>query len=160
MRVSRLPDTDAETVIDLSQARSEIAHLKPEIERAVRQVRIIKPRVEEAARELRNHEEELKQEMRELERELKNQEHEIQENQKHWQPEARHLNTINAGPGSLLVRSGLSRTTVKSDGRKSSSQAGPGQLRVRNSCRPAWRHTVRRPLPSPTAHVLFRDPDT
>ncbi len=82
------PDTDAETVIDLSQARSEIAHLKPEIERAVRQVRIIKPRVEEAARELRNHEEELKQEMRELERELKNQEHEIQENQKHWQPEA------------------------------------------------------------------------
>ncbi len=30
-----IPDTDAETVIDLSEVQSEIAHLKPEIERAV-----------------------------------------------------------------------------------------------------------------------------
>ena len=80
-----LPDTDAETVIDLGEVQSEIAHLKPEIERAVR---VIRPSVEEAAKELRNHEEELKQEMRELEREFKDQEREIQENRKTWQPGA------------------------------------------------------------------------
>ncbi len=86
------PDTDAETVIDLSQAQSEVARMKPEIERAIRR---IKPSVEEATQELRNHQEELKEAMRELERELKNQEREIQENQQEnqkvrvWQqPEA------------------------------------------------------------------------
>ena len=87
-----VPDTDmdAETVIDLSEAQAQIAHLQPEIERAVREVRIIGPDMEEATRELRNHQEELKQEMRELERELKDQEREIQENQKvkMVQPEA------------------------------------------------------------------------
>jgi serine protease Do len=86
------PDTDeAETVIDLSEAQSEIAHIQPEIERAEREVRRIAPSVEEATRELRDHERELKQQMRELERELKDQEREIQENQKVkvWgQPEA------------------------------------------------------------------------
>jgi C-terminal processing protease CtpA/Prc len=82
-------DTDAETVIDLSEAQSEIAHMGPEIEQAVRAIRIIKPSLEEATRELRNHEQELKQEMRELERELKDEEREIQEQQvKPWQPEA------------------------------------------------------------------------
>ena len=30
------PDTDAETAIDLSQAQSEVARMKPEIERAIR----------------------------------------------------------------------------------------------------------------------------
>jgi serine protease Do len=82
-------DTDAETVIDLSEAQSEIAHMGPEIEQAVRAIRIIKPSLEEATRELRNHEQELKQEMRELERELKDEEREIQDQQvKPWQPEA------------------------------------------------------------------------
>ncbi len=80
-----LPETDAETVIDLTDAQSEIAHISPEMEQAMREVR---PDMEEAARELRNHEEELKQEMRELERELKDQERELQETQKHSQPEA------------------------------------------------------------------------
>jgi serine protease Do len=86
------PDTDeAETVIDLSEAQSEIAHIQPEIERAEREVRRIGPSVEEATRALRDHERELKQQMRELERELKDEEREIQENQKVrvWgQPEA------------------------------------------------------------------------
>ena len=79
-----LPDTDAETVIDLGEVQSEIARLKPEIERAVR---VIRPSVEEAAKELRDHEEELKQQMRELEREFKDQEREIRE-PKSWQPGA------------------------------------------------------------------------
>jgi serine protease Do len=87
-----VPDTDeAETVIDLSDAQSQIAHIQPEIERAEREVRRIAPSVEEATRELRDHERELKQEMRELERELKDEERELQENQrvKPWrQPEA------------------------------------------------------------------------
>jgi serine protease Do len=87
-----VPDTDeAETVIDLSDAQSEIAHIQPEIERAEREVRRIAPSVEEATRELRDHQRELKQEMRELERELKDEEREMQENQrvKPWrQPEA------------------------------------------------------------------------
>jgi serine protease Do len=92
-----VPDVDAETetVIDLSDAESEIARVRPEIERAVREIRRVRPRLEEATQELRNHQEELKQEMRELEQELKDQEiqdHELemQENQKvvPWQPEA------------------------------------------------------------------------
>ncbi len=80
-----LPDTDAETVIDLGEVQSEIARLKPEIERAVR---LIRPSVEEAAKELREHEQELQQQMRELEREFTDQEREIQENRKSWQPGA------------------------------------------------------------------------
>ena len=85
-----LPEVDAETVIDLSEVQSEIAHVRPEIERAVREVRRARPSIEEATRELRSHQEELKKEMRELERELKDQELEMQENQKvvPWQPEA------------------------------------------------------------------------
>ena len=76
-----LPDTDAETVIDLSEVQSEIARLKPEIERAVR---VIRPSVEEAAKELRDHEEELQQQMRELEREFQ----EGNQERKSWQPGA------------------------------------------------------------------------
>jgi serine protease Do len=85
-------DVDAETVIDLSDAQSEIARVRPEVERAVREIRRIRPNMEEAARELRSHQAELQQEMRELERELRDQELEMQkeENQKvvPWQPEA------------------------------------------------------------------------
>jgi serine protease Do len=86
------PDVDAETVLDLSAAQSEIAHVRPEVERAVLEIQRIRPSVEEATRELRNHQEELHEEMRELERELRDQEREMQreENQKvtPWQPEA------------------------------------------------------------------------
>ncbi len=84
-----VPDVDAETVIDLSEAESEVARVRPEVERAVREFRKIKPEVEQ---ELRHQQEELKQEMRQLERELRDQQLEMQENenQKIWslQPEA------------------------------------------------------------------------
>ncbi len=96
-----VPDADAETVIDLSDVQSEMARVKPEIERAVRESRKARPSMEEATREIRsqqeeiqremrNQQEELKQKMRELEQELKDQQLEMQENQKvsPWQPEA------------------------------------------------------------------------
>jgi serine protease Do len=73
-----LPDTDAETVIDLSDVQSEMAHVRPEIERAVREIQSAKPSIEQATRELRRHQEELQREMRELERELKRQQRENQ----------------------------------------------------------------------------------
>jgi serine protease Do len=85
-----VPDADAETVIDLSDMRSEMARVKPEIERAVREFRKVRPNVDDATREQCNQQEELKQEMRELERELNNQQLEMQENQRvsPWQPAA------------------------------------------------------------------------
>ncbi len=73
-------DVDAdETVIDLSDARTKIAQVKPEIERAVREVRRIKPGLEEAARELREHQNELQREMRELEHELREQQRQLEQ---------------------------------------------------------------------------------
>ena len=67
-----LPEVDdAETVIDLSDAQSEIARVRPELERTVREIRRIRPSLEEAAQELRDHQKELQQEMRELEEELR-----------------------------------------------------------------------------------------
>jgi membrane-associated protease RseP (regulator of RpoE activity) len=82
------PDENAETVIDLSEAQGEVARVRPEIERAVREMRVIKPAIAQAARELRNHQKELNQEMQELQRELQdegiqNQEDHIQENLQH-----------------------------------------------------------------------------
>lgn len=82
------PDENAETVIDLSEAQAEVARVRPEIERAVREMRVIKPAIAQAARELRNHQKELNQEMQELQRELQdegiqNQEDHIQENLQH-----------------------------------------------------------------------------
>ena len=74
-----VPDVDAETFIDLSQAKSEIAHVKPELERAVREIQRVRPSLVDGTQELRDHEEELKQEMRELQRELRDQEFELQE---------------------------------------------------------------------------------
>jgi serine protease Do len=85
-----LPEVEAETVIDLSEAQSEIARVRPELERAVREVQRIRPSLAEGTRELRNHQEELKREMRELEQELRDEELQLQEDQKvqPWQPEA------------------------------------------------------------------------
>lgn len=78
------PEIDAETEIDLSQAQSEMARVKPEITQAVRRIR---PALEEAQREIRQHQQELKQEMRELQQELRDQERELEENprQRVWQ---------------------------------------------------------------------------
>jgi serine protease Do len=85
-----VPDVDAETVIDWGDAQSQLARVRPEMERAVREIRRIRPSVEVVTREIRDHQEELKLEMRELERELMDQELEMQENQTvaPWQPEA------------------------------------------------------------------------
>jgi serine protease Do len=87
-----VPEVDAETVIDLSDAESEVARVMPEMEQTLIE---IKPDIEEATREIRNHEQELKKEMRELQRELRNEEIQIQKNhiQKNktrvlWQPQA------------------------------------------------------------------------
>jgi serine protease Do len=86
-----VPDVDAETVIDWGDTQSQLARVRPEMERAVREIRRIRPSVEVVTRrEIRDHQEELKLEMRELERELMDQELEMQENQTvaPWQPEA------------------------------------------------------------------------
>jgi len=85
-----LPEVEAETVIDLSEAQSEIARVRPELERAVREVQVVRPSLAEATRELRDHQEELRQEMRELEQDLRDQELQLQEDQEQerWQPEA------------------------------------------------------------------------
>jgi serine protease Do len=85
-----VPEVEAETVIDLSEAESEIARVRPELERAVREVQVVRPSLAEATRELRDHQEELRQEIRELEQELRDQELQLQEDQKvqPWQPEA------------------------------------------------------------------------
>jgi membrane-associated protease RseP (regulator of RpoE activity) len=82
-----LPEIDAETVIDLSEAQSEVARIAPEMEQAVREIR---PDLEEATREIRNQQLELKREMRELQRELRDEGIQIQKNQKHgrWLPQA------------------------------------------------------------------------
>jgi C-terminal processing protease CtpA/Prc len=92
-----IPDSgmDAETVIDLSDAQAEIAHIQPQIDQAMREVTRIRPEMKEAARELREQQKELQKEMHELQRELRNEGREIQEEEqmenqkvKAWQPEA------------------------------------------------------------------------
>src|SRR6266851_5513644 len=87
-----VPEVDAETEIDLSDAQSEVARVMPELEQTVIE---IKPDIEEATREIRNHQQELKKEMRELQRELRDEGIQIQKNhmQKNktrvpWRPQA------------------------------------------------------------------------
>jgi serine protease Do len=70
-----VPEIDAETMIDLTEAESEVARVGPEVQMALRQ---IKPDLDGAAREIRNQQQELKKEMRKLERELRNEEIQIQ----------------------------------------------------------------------------------
>src|SRR3989454_4818925 len=60
-----IPEIDAETRIDLSQVRSEVARIKPELERA--------------AREIHSHQGELKRQILEMQRELRDQQLELQE---------------------------------------------------------------------------------
>ncbi len=71
-----LPDVEAETVIDLSEVKSQIASMKPQLERAVREVWQVRPILEQ---ELCRQGKKLKQEMRELERELRDQKVRVQE---------------------------------------------------------------------------------
>jgi len=82
-----VPEVDAESVIELKTARSEMARIMPEVRQAIIQ---IKPDLEEATREIRTHQKELKKEMKELERELREQEIQKPTNKLHelWQPPA------------------------------------------------------------------------
>jgi len=73
-----ITDVNAEMDIDLSQVREEMTRIKPELERAAREVRIetadierLKPELEKAANELCRHKEEFQKEMRELQEELR-----------------------------------------------------------------------------------------
>jgi serine protease Do len=73
-----IPDIDAETYIDLSQLREEMAHIKPALESAVQQVRMetadierLRPELEKMASEFCKHKEEFKKQMRELQQQLK-----------------------------------------------------------------------------------------
>src|SRR5437764_5549032 len=73
-----IPDVNAEMDIDLSQVREEMTRIKPELERAAREVRMetadierLKPELEKAANELCRHKEEFQKEMRELQEELR-----------------------------------------------------------------------------------------
>jgi predicted RNase H-like nuclease (RuvC/YqgF family) len=79
-----LPEIDAETPIDLSQVGSEVAHLKPEMERAAREMHLrtaeierMRPELERAASEIRSHQRELKKQMLELQRELRHRQREF-----------------------------------------------------------------------------------
>ena len=73
-----IPDISAEMDIDLSQVRGEMARIRPELERAVNEVRMetadierLRPELEKAASEFCKHKEEFKKQMRELQEELK-----------------------------------------------------------------------------------------
>ena len=73
-----IPDINAEMDIDLSQVRGEMARIRPELERAVNEVRMetadlerLRPELERAASEFCRHKEEFKKQMRELQEELK-----------------------------------------------------------------------------------------
>jgi membrane-associated protease RseP (regulator of RpoE activity) len=75
-----IPDINAEMDIDLSQVREEMTRIKPELEKAAREVRIetadierLKPELEKAANELCRRKEEFQKEMRELQKELRDQ---------------------------------------------------------------------------------------
>jgi serine protease Do len=63
-----IPEIDAESLVDLSQVGSEVARMKPELERAARR----------AAREIRSHQGKLKREILEMQRELRDQQFELQ----------------------------------------------------------------------------------
>jgi hypothetical protein len=69
-----VPEIDAETTIDLTDAESEVARIGPEIQLALRQ---IKPDIEGATRVIRIQQQELKKEMRKLEQELRNEDIQI-----------------------------------------------------------------------------------
>src|SRR2546422_2971376 len=73
-----IPDINAEMDIDLSRVRDEMTRIRPELERAAREVRMetadmerLKPELEKAANELCRHKEEFQKEMRELQEELR-----------------------------------------------------------------------------------------
>ncbi|HEX4426909.1 MAG TPA: PDZ domain-containing protein, partial [Terriglobales bacterium] len=82
-----VPEIDAETRMSLVKAEAEIARLKPEFERTVRQMstaelKRIQPQIDLATKEVCKHKEELDKEMLEMQKEM--QEH-GQELKKEWE---------------------------------------------------------------------------
>ena len=89
------PELDADTVIDLSEAQSQVARVRPEIERTVRAVRPdpeemreIREQQKEALREAREQREEAMREAREQQQEARR---EILEQQRELQRQMREL---------------------------------------------------------------------
>jgi len=77
-----IPELDAETCKELSQLRSEMARMKPEMEQAIHrqvaEVERMKPEIERQTRDMLNQRQQLKQQMREMQRQFHDHQHEIQ----------------------------------------------------------------------------------
>jgi len=76
-----IPEIKAEMVDALSEAKSEIADIMPDVQEAVRTAELerVKPEIERSTRELRKQRVELKKELRELQREFEIQQRELKE---------------------------------------------------------------------------------
>ncbi len=77
-----IPEIDVETRVSLAKAQAEIARMKPEIERAARQMstaelKRIQPQIDQAVAEANKHKEELNKEMLELRQEWRKHEQEV-----------------------------------------------------------------------------------
>jgi serine protease Do len=82
-----VPEIDAETRMSLVKAQAEIARVRPELERAARQmstaeIKRIQPQIDQATKEVCKHKEELNKEMLQMEKEMR--EH-GQELKKEWE---------------------------------------------------------------------------
>jgi membrane-associated protease RseP (regulator of RpoE activity) len=74
-----IPEIDAATRAELSEAQTEMAHLKPEREEAInRALESVKPEIERQTREARRRAEELKRKMRDVQREWRDHQREIE----------------------------------------------------------------------------------
>jgi serine protease Do len=74
-----IPEIDAATRAELSEAQTEMAHLKPEMEEAInRALESVKPEIERQTREARRRGEELKRQMRDVQREWRDHQREIE----------------------------------------------------------------------------------
>lgn len=77
-----MPELDAETGKELSELRSEMARMKPEMEEAIHrrvaEFQRLKPEIERQTRDIRNQREEFKKQMREMQRQFHDHQHEIQ----------------------------------------------------------------------------------
>jgi len=77
-----IPDVDADIDIDLSELKSEMARLKPEIEESARvrtaEIKRIAPEVKREMKEYRGQEEQLRRQMRDMQRQLRDHQRELQ----------------------------------------------------------------------------------
>jgi len=68
-----LPEIGTETHIDLSELRSQLAQVRPQMELAVRQIERMKPDIEKAAREACQSQGQLKNQIQQMQREIQGQ---------------------------------------------------------------------------------------